>query len=125
MTDHDETTVQLKFRVRERLRADLEQAARERRTSLNAEIVRRLALSFEQQAKSVDLDSLRAQLTGVAVNITAVIYQIYKNEGQALEGDALRKIGSDLLLIASQTGKLLESTYPSDERWLPLEEDNQ
>jgi hypothetical protein len=46
--DRDEAAyVQLKFRVRERLRALLEQEAEQRGISLNAEIVRRLEASFD------------------------------------------------------------------------------
>ena len=49
MSTDERTTVQLKFRVAEGLRAKLEEAARERGTSLNAEIVRRLMLSFDRE----------------------------------------------------------------------------
>ena len=43
MADRDQaTTVQLKVRMKEPLRADLEEAAQRRGVSMNAEIVRRL-----------------------------------------------------------------------------------
>jgi hypothetical protein len=48
-------TVQLKVRMKEPLRAALEEAARQRGVSLNSEVVRRLERSFEQEQRLEDV----------------------------------------------------------------------
>jgi hypothetical protein len=52
---HQAMTVQFKVRMKEPLRADLEEAARLRGVSMNAEIVARLEQSFEQKQRLEDV----------------------------------------------------------------------
>jgi hypothetical protein len=67
MSDRDEMAfVQLKLRVREKLRARLAEAAEQRGVSMNAEIVIRLERSLEQP-EMPNLDEMRAELAGLMV----------------------------------------------------------
>jgi flagellar motility protein MotE (MotC chaperone) len=63
MAERDPTaTVQLKFRVRESLRGELEAAAKQHGMTLNAEIVRRLEDSFQLDEKLRALDADRDRM---------------------------------------------------------------
>jgi flagellar motility protein MotE (MotC chaperone) len=63
MAERDPTaTVQLKFRVRESLRGELEAAAKRHGMTLNAEIVRRLEDSFQLDEKLRALDADRDRM---------------------------------------------------------------
>lgn len=68
-------TVQLKIRMKEPLRAELEQAAQERGVSLNAEAVDRLERSFRK-----DEDLYGSAITAVFVKMMAVLIQCVENE---------------------------------------------
>ena len=54
-------TVQLKLRFSERLRRQLEQAAKHHRQSLNTEIVDRLYVSFEKEAQEKEMGGMVEQ----------------------------------------------------------------
>jgi Arc-like DNA binding domain len=60
-------TVQLKLRFSERLRRQLEQAAKHNRQSLNSEIVDRLYVSFEKEAQEKAMgDMVQQAIDGAA-----------------------------------------------------------
>jgi Arc-like DNA binding domain len=63
MAGRDEATpVQIKLRMKEPLRAMLEESARERGISMNAELVRRLERSFERRDRVINGTAIGAEL---------------------------------------------------------------
>jgi hypothetical protein len=120
--DRDEAAyVQLKFRVRERLRALLETEAEQRGVSLNAEIVRRLEESFELRPY-VDLVGSVVTAGGT---LNAITLEINSLQGDALElvedlrggnyqEKALaiaRKMSSIQQAVLGATGTFLDHSY--------------
>jgi hypothetical protein len=89
MVERDETAyVQLKFRVKERLRAGLERAARGHGVSLNAEIVARLEKSFEpgfaldtSQVRRMINDALKA-LNALQGEVVDLVDELRQSEHQ-------------------------------------------
>ena len=67
-------TVQLKVRMKERLRADIERAARKGGYSLNAEIVRRIEASFDAESNGTQDDARETEvMTDGASNIPELV----------------------------------------------------
>jgi Arc-like DNA binding domain len=103
MPERDEDAyAQLKFRVKERLRAALEQAAKQRGISMNAEIVLRLEQSFERQSElKINLDELRSRLNAVVANL-AELSRLTKDKA----------ISSRILGALITTAAVIGDTYP-------------
>jgi hypothetical protein len=60
----------LKIRLPEQLRAQLEQAAQDGGTSLNAQVVRRLAWSFEPRERELDVTTIGVELMTAMQKLT-------------------------------------------------------
>ena len=97
------TTVQLKFRVRESLRARLDDAADKHGLTLTAEITRRLEESFE-------IDNLRRELEAQRETVLRSLVAIQE---QAAEERKRNNQLTDLLLqITSKDLKLVRREEP-------------
>jgi hypothetical protein len=83
MVTRDPTAaVQLKFRVREGLRAKLEAAAKEHGLTLNAEITMRLEQSFELDALKRELEVERAHLRRTSDECFARVAEAHQRTNQ-------------------------------------------
>jgi hypothetical protein len=117
MARRDEAqTVQVGLRVKEPLRVLLEESARERGISMNAEIVRRLEGTFEPPEHKIDLEELREDISHASVRLMAIIADLHK---QPQSSETAR----DLMDIFIRLGGILAFTYPSsDKEWGDLQQ---
>ena len=76
-----------KLRIREGLRRQIEQAAKKRGVSLNAEMAWRLERSFSKEAER-EIDEIRSDLAVVVDQLGATLHPLNK------QGDALRALGA-------------------------------
>jgi hypothetical protein len=81
--------VQLKIRIRERLRQRLERSAKEQEIPLAHEIVRRLENSFEQEATAHLLSQLLA--SGAGMDLLKAIAAVLSLAGPDWQKDPLRR----------------------------------
>ena len=89
MVERDETTtVQLKFRVKERLRAELEQAARRRGASLNAEIVARLDDSLADPHRLLNPVSIAEELAVTLMQLQEIHTKVLDLARDLPQGDS-------------------------------------
>jgi hypothetical protein len=108
MARRDEAqTVQVGLRVKEPLRLLLEESARERGISMNAEIVRRLERTFEPPEHKIDVDKLRSELHLVLMSLAELFVTAKEKE-----------ISNWAMGIFLDASAALACTYdPSDEKW--------
>jgi hypothetical protein len=119
MTDRDESTIaQLKVRMREPLRALLEESARQRGASLNAEIVHRLKRSFERRDHAINGVAIGAELYLVMRELASFQRRINTALSSSEDGLALREeiISAALGLSSSQDRivNVLQALLPAD-----------
>ena len=111
--------VQLKIRIRERLRQRLEYAAKQEEIPLSHEIVRRLENSFEQQQLVILLEYMLAP--GMSLNLFKALAEILaelkpnwqKSEDRHLIATAIYKV------IAAYIGELpaTAESFPERDKW--------
>jgi hypothetical protein len=119
MADRDETTIaQLKVRMREPLRALLEESARHRGASVNAEIVHRLKRSFERRDHTINGVAMGAELYTVLRELASFQRRINTALSSSQEGPGLREevISAALGLASSQDRivNVLQALLPAD-----------
>jgi Arc-like DNA binding domain len=119
MADRDQaTTVQLKVRMKEPLRADLEKAAHRRGVSMNAEIVRRLERSFERRDHTINGVAIGAELYLVMRELASFQRRINTALSSSQDAPALREevISAALGLSSSQDRivNVLQALLPAD-----------
>jgi hypothetical protein len=123
MADRDEsTTAQLKVRMKEPLRALLEDSARERGISMNAEIVRRLERSFERRDRVINGVALGAELYRVLTELGSFqrrINDAFSSDELGITPKRIRdEVVSAALDLASSKDRViqvLEALLPSDQ----------
>ena len=106
MARRDEAqTVQVGLRVKEPLRALLEESATERGISMNAEIVRRLERTFEPPEHKIDLEDLRSQLNHEALHLAQLSFSLHESNPELS-----REIFGSFFELAA----IIEFTYPPE-----------
>jgi hypothetical protein len=119
MADRDEAaTAQLKVRMKEPLRALLEESARHRGASMNAEIVRRLERSFERRDHAINGVAIGAELYLVMRELASFQRRINAALSSSQDALALREeiISAALGLSSSQDRivNVLQALLPAD-----------
>ena len=109
MARRDEAqTVQVGLRVKEPLRVLLEESARERGISMNAEIVRRLERTFEPPEHKIDLEELRSQITREALHLAQLSFSLHESNPE---------LSREIFGSFFELGSIVAFTYPSEGKW--------
>jgi hypothetical protein len=122
MAGRDEATpVQIKLRMKEPLRAMLEESARERGISMNAELVRRLERSFERRDRVINGTAIGAELYRVLTELGLFQRRINDAFAHDESGATPKKVRDDIVSAtldlassADRVIRVLQALLPSD-----------